>query len=251
MKKLSMNMRATLSAAAALAVAAAAQAGITDPGLVITASNANGSGVYQVFLSNGTFSTTNTPNDTWEWTSPLGGYDIFDNSFAVVAHVDFMHCKMVADPQITVNFQVDAGALTTHFNIASGVLSFGTLNPASGRATAGIGITDNDGDGALLTGGFPGVRAYHSDFNSGSTFANLVSPVLAAPFDSGNGSEDSLGYPVYLPMGAVSDISAAFDFDLSANDSAVGTSFYEVIPSPAVASVMGLAGLVGMSRRRR
>jgi len=248
--KLSKSLRLVMGAGALIAFGATAQAGITDPALVITASNINGTGVFQVFLSNGTFSTTNTLNDTWEWTAPLGGYDIFDNDFNLVSHVDTMHCKMVADPQISLNFSVNSTALATNFSIVSGVLSFGTINPAFGRATAGITITDNDGDGSSLVGAWGG-KAYHADFNSGSTFANLVSSFAGPADDSAVNSEDTFGYPGYLGMPAVSDMSSRFDFTLSANDSASGTSFYEIIPSPAVASMLGLAGLVSLSRRRR
>ncbi len=250
MKNLSKAMRLVVSAGALLAFGATAQAGITDPALVITASNANGTGVFQVFLSNGTFSTTNTLNDTWEWSAPIGGYDIFDDNFNLVSHVDTMYCKMVADPQISLNFSVNSTSLATHFSIVSGVLSFGTINPAIGRATAGITITDNDGDGSALAGDWGG-KAYHADFNSGSTFANLVSDFAGPADDSAVNSESTAGYPGYLGMGSVSDISSRFDFTLSANDSASGTSFYEVIPSPGAAALLAFAGIAGMGRRRR
>ena len=252
MKKISKSMRVAMCAGALVAASAVAQAGITDPGLVITASNANGSGTYQVFLSNGSWTTTNSPNDTWSWQSPVGGYDIFDDNFNVVAHVDNMYCNMVADPQITVNFSVNSTSLATHFTISSGILSFGAINPAQGRATAGITITDNDGDGSSLTGGFGGGKAYHTDYNSGSTFGNFVSGFGAPADDSATNSESSAGYPGYIGIGgAVTDMSAAFDFTLSANDSASGTSFYEIIPGPAAVGLFGVAGLVGVGRRRR
>jgi hypothetical protein len=254
MKKLTSSMRLALSAGVLLA-ASAAQAGITDPGLTITASNVNGTGTYQVFLSNGTWTTTNTPGDTWSWQSPVGGYDIFDTNFNVVAHVDNMYCQMIADPQITVNFSVNSTSLATHFQITSGVLSFGGINPAQGKATAGITITDNDGDGASLTGLHAGPKAYRANYNGtipgGTIFDNLVGNFVAAADDSATLSESSPAVG-YSPIGGtVTDMQAEFDFILSANDSASGTSFYEIIPSPAAASLFGIAGLLSCGRRRR
>ncbi len=244
-----------LAIGAAAFAAAAAQADISDPGLTIEASNASGSGVYQVFLSNGQWKDNGT---TWTWTSPTEGYDIFDDNFNVVAHVNYMHCTMINDPQVTVNFDVSAMSVTTHFAITTGLLTFpsGIASGAMGRATAGVAITDNDGDGATLTGGFGG-SGYRANYNgtipTGTVFSDLLpGPLVAAPFDSNGISGDSAGYPAYIPIGgAVNSMQAKFNFDLSANDSAAGTSFYEIIPAPGSVVLLGAAGMIGAARRRR
>jgi len=252
--------KVSLLAMGALAFAAGvAHADISDPGLIIEASNANGSGTYQVFLSNGTWSTNSRGDSVWSWTSPAEGYDIFDDNFNLVSHIDFMQCEMVSDPQVTVNFSVNSTSLVTNFAITTGLLTLpsGITSGAIGRATAGVTITDNDGDGATLTGGFGGGTAYRANYNGtipvGSIFDTLLAgPLVAAPDDSATMSDDSSGYPGYIPIaGAVNSLQAKFSFQLSANDSASGTSFYEVIPSPAGTVVLAAAGLFGAARRRR
>jgi hypothetical protein len=259
MEELMKTSKVTLLALAAMALAAgSAQAGITDPGLTITATNANGTGTYQVFLSNGTWTTNSRGDDVWSWTSPAEGYQIFDDNFNVVADIPFMQCEMVSDPQVTVNFSVNATALSTHFAITTGLLTFpsGIGSGAIGRATAGVTVTDNDGDGASATGGFGGF-GYRANYNgtipTGTTFSNLLSgPVVAAADDSATLSDSTVGYPGYVPIGgAVNSMQAKFDFTLSPNDSASGTSFYEIIPSPASLSFLAGAGLIGFARRRR
>lgn len=251
--------KAMLLVAGAMAFASsAAVAGITDPGLIIEASNANGSGTYQVFLSNGSWSKNTAGHDVWRWTSPAEGYDIFDDNFNVIAHVGLMQCEMVSDPQVTVNFSVNATALATNFAITTGVLSFpsGIASGAMGRATAGVTITDNDGDGATLNGGFGGF-GYRANYNgtipSGSVFSTLLNgPLVAAADDSATLSQSTGGYPGYQAIGgAVNSMQAKFNFQLSPNDTASGTSFYEIIPSPASAVLLAGAGLVGAARRRR
>lgn len=245
---------ALLVLAGAAFAAGSAQAGITDPGLIIEASNANGSGTFQVFLSNGTWKNN---NQDWEWTSPAEGYDIFDDNFNLVSHIDFMQCKMNADPQVTVNFSVNATALATHFAITTGVLTFpsGINSGAIGRAQAGITITDNDGDGASATGGFGGF-GYRANINGtipvGTQFSKLLQgPLVVAPDDTQTFDDNTAGYPGYIPIaGTVNSMQAKFDFTLSPNDSASGTSFYEILPAPGSLSLLAGAALVGGRRRR-
>lgn len=254
MKTISGPRRLALCVGGVVALAASAQAGITDPGLVISASNASGSGEFVVFLSNGTWSKGGTE---WSWTAPSGGYDIFDpNTFNLIAHVSEMSCNMVADPQVSVNFNVSATASTTHFAITTGVLSFPSAinSGAMGRASAGVTITDGDGDGATLTGLFGG-NGYRANYNgtipSGSIFTHLLSGPLTAPAD--DTATYSAAYPAvgYVPIGGViSSMQAKFDFDLSANDTVSGTSFYEIVPAPASLTLLW-AGMIGFARRRR
>lgn len=256
MGKIHLSLRLTLAAGVLGVVASAQAGGISDPGLLISASNATGSGSYPVFLSNGTFSTTYTLNDTWEWTAPVGGYDIFDADFNLISHIDNMHCKMIAEPSIVVDFSVNGGAVATHFTISSGLLSFAAFN-GQARASASVTITDNDSDGAFLLGGHAGAKAFRTNYNGaipgGTVFANLIStPLIAAVDDSNGANQDSPAFG-YTPIGVVGDMQAQWDFDLSANDSASGESFYEIVPvpSPAGTALLGAAGLFSFARRRR
>ena len=250
--KLQNLLRLAFGAGASAVLAAAAQAGITDPGLLITATNANGTGSYTVFLSNGTWS---SDHSTWEWTSDTNGYDIYDTvNFTKLAHVSLMHCKMQADPSVIVNFNVTSTSVATTFSVTTGVLSFGAMTNPSARASAGMTITDNDSDGATDTGLHAGGKNYRANYNGtiplGTSYANLVGSFTAPVDDSNSASEASplVGYNTIV--GSVSSMQAEFDFTLSANDSASGTSFYEIIPAPGATLVLAGAGMMALRRRR-
>jgi uncharacterized protein (TIGR03382 family) len=149
-----------------------------------------------------------------------------------------------------------AGAMDTEFTITSALLSFGTpIDPASGRATAAVTVTDLLGNGAQLTGLGPGGGAYVAGYNGlvpgGSTFAELI-PSLAAPAFSSNAVDSDFpgGGAFAAIAGGVNDMSAQFNFTLSANDLASGTSNFEIIPAPATMALLGVGALLGRRRRR-
>src|SRR5262249_41627604 len=141
--------------------------------------------------------------------------------------------------------------------IASGLLSFPTIPAAQGKASAGITATDLDGNGVIRTGGYlNGTKSFLAQTNgfagteSGTTFAQLVDNAAAAsPFSTDIESEEFGFVPI---AGAVSDMSTAFKFTLSANDSAAGTSvFTVVIPEPATGLMLLVTATATLPRRRR
>lgn len=249
------TLRLALCAGALVAIAGSAQAGIGGVALTIEATNASGIGTpYQVFEEMGTWSSDHT---VWEWTSGVEGYDIYDDQFNEIAHVGFMHCKMVADPQITVDFNVTATASLTSFHITTGLLTLPSSisSGAQGRASASVTITDNDSDGATLTGLFGTGNAYRANLNGsipfGTTFANLIPGAVVADPDSSNGANGDYPLVGYAPIaGAVNSLQAKYSFSVSPNDSASGESFFEVIPGPAGMMAFGTAGLLALRRRR-
>jgi uncharacterized protein (TIGR03382 family) len=217
--------------------------------MTITATSSLGTGSFVVHLSDGTWT-----GDTWTWHSPTDAgwsYDIYDTtSGREIGAVTRLDCEMGGDPQANVTFGVMANNTLTHFSITSGLVSFAPINPASGRASASMTVTDLTGDGAsaIGTGGFN----YHAMYNGATPFANLLpGAVVAAPFSS-NTANDAFPPVGFFPIaGPVSNMSSLYDFNLTANDSASGTSVYVIIPSPASGALLGLAGLAGLRRRRR
>jgi len=245
-------MRQTITIAAALGLAGTAMAGITEPVFSITATNADGVSGTTVFdSSQGTW---NGDTFTFEMDEP---YSIWDDSGTVfLAEVQSISTTVIEDPVVDLQFQVVASGSETAFLINSTLLSFDEIASPTAKATAGITITDQNGDGAELTGELGDGSAYRAVINgepgTGDDLATLIGDFSAGvfgsetgegAFDDGSGGFVSVGQPV-------SSISAQFEFSVSAFDAASGTSVFTVIPTPASATLLGLGGLVALRRRR-
>jgi hypothetical protein len=154
---------------------------------------------------------------------------------------------------ITLSFTFLSGTSATRFEVDSTLMTFDNdLLDEAARATAGISITDSGTDGVSSTGNLPGGTHYNSRYNGqpGTTFANL----LTGPFSAGSGqtaiADDRSPGSGFSPLGNVDDMSARWDFTLSASDQVGVTSSFFIIPTPGALALMGLAGLA-MSRRSR
>jgi hypothetical protein len=194
-----------------------------------------------------------SPSDPYTW-STLAPIEIRsnDNPADVLAWIDGLSVTYVEDPQVQLNFAVTAGTSATTFTISSATLNFPTIVNPQAFATAALTLTDGDSDGALLTGLFPGSTAYEARYGAATptaVFADLVSPITAPADDSATGLQ-RLPMSGRVPiLGSVGSIESQFRFVLSANDSASGTSRFDVIPEiiPEPSTVVLLAtGLAGM-----
>mgnify|MGYP006426936895 CR=1 FL=1 len=189
-----------------------------------------------------------------------------------------------ADPEINLSFSVIAGAADTTFNISSAEIM---INPAQenveGQATAGITLTDGNGDGdATMTGlvegsaigpagrtiagsPTPPTSIYGAFFDDDTSdteitpFAFLIdSPVTTATTTAIEESEpptppDFANITGFDPIEA---ISTQFSFTLSAGDLASGTSRFtlngDLVPAPSgAAAILFACGVIGHGRRRR
>lgn len=241
---------AVIAGAAGLNLAAPANAEITDVVIRIEATNARGTGVFEGYLSEGSWQPGGV--FVWERAAPM---NFVNAQGEIIASMNSGRVRVINDPVVQLNFSVSAGTLDTSFVISSPLLSFPTIDPAQGRATAGVTVTDTDGNGASLTAnGQPSL--YTSRYNGlvpgGTLFADLIDgPVVAAAFDSATDSDSFPGGGMFSPIGvAVSDMSARFAFTLTANDEASGTSSYEIVPAPGAVALLGLGGLLAARRRR-
>lgn len=163
--------------------------------------------------------------------------------------------ETIADPVVTLNFAVQAGAVMTSFSATSTILSFASIVNGIGTASAGITADDVNGDGVTLgLGSRPGM--YVAKYNNsgipfsdldGVTFADLHTTSYTDPI--GINESASTG-PFQLIPGSVVNMQSGFDFTLSAGDIASGTSTFVIIPAPGAASLLGIGGLLALRRRR-
>ena len=186
---------------------------------------------------------------TWQH---LSGTVIQDAGGHTLGSVTQVTLGTDTDPAVSLGFFVTAGASTTTFTISSPVVSFAPLTSQQGVASAGVTLTDNDGDGASSTGLFGVGDAYEARFNTSSVFADLVSPVSAAP-DGTMTTSNHFPLSGTAPVpGTVTNILSEFNFTLSPNDSASGTSIFRVVPEPSsiALALVGALALLWHARHR-
>jgi hypothetical protein len=190
---------------------------------------------------------------SWHWVLPAAvDIKVGDTLLATLRTAEV---TIRQDPQVSLAFSVMAGAANTHFLISSAMVP---INPAlvnpDAKASVGISVTDNMGDGVTLTGtgGAGANRSYLAHYNGfvpgGAAFAEEIALVSTAdPFGTATSSSavPVAGYQTIA--GSVADMSAMLDFTLTPFDMASGTSFYEIVPEPAT---FGLLVLALVLRRR-
>lgn len=160
----------------------------------------------------------------------------------------------VVDPQVNLNFSVQAGAADTQFTISSALLTFPTIDTPEARASAAFTVSDLNGNGVTLTGAGPNGGGYVAQYNGlvpgGTTFAELIPNVATAtPFGTMTESdhEPAVGYTALGEP--VSDMSVQVAFDLTAHDIASGTTTFVIVPEPG-GLLMVAVGFLAVLRRR-
>ena len=218
-------------------------AGAEAGSVTITAANDDGEGqLVQSFPSG-----LAVLGEAWN----LPGGDIVNDNGDVIATVDSLVVILGFDPQVSLGFSVLAGGSDTNIAIQTTTLSFTPLTNPDAYATASVTVTDRNLNGALITGLFPGDKMYEARYNGSIAWADLVDPVAAAPGDSEIGKERKPELPTL--WGTISDtansIEAEYNFTLSANDYASGTSAFEIVPEPTTLLLFGLS-LAMLGRKR-
>ena len=175
----------------------------------------------------------------------------------VLATIEDLVVELDGDPAVSLDFAVAAGNTPTLFTITSAMVSFPPrLNPTA-FASAGVTLTDGaplPGDGASLTPVSPNTGLYQAMYNGGTIYANLFAPLNLLGPGTISASTDT-GFQTI--SGAVGDIQASFAFTLSADDSASGTSRFEIFgplvpePSTTVLLACGLIGWLALDGRKR
>jgi len=172
----------------------------------------------------------------------------------VLATIEDLVVELDGDPVVSLDFAVNAGNFDTTFTITSATVGFAPISNPLAFASAGVTLTDGDplpGDGAALNLIPPNTGLYQATYNSGTVFANLLPSPLSLPGAGTTDDSDDSG--VQIIAGSVTDIQTSFSFKLSADDSASGTSQFEVVipePSTSILIVFGFLGLLACHRRR-
>ncbi len=234
---------------ALLAVSGAAYADISYEVFTLVASVGGESGSFVATSDMGTWD--DKGNFYWNLDNPI---DIKSQSGSVLATLGTASVTFIADPVIHLNFNVQANNQNTSFSVGSGLLSFPTLFNAEGAASAGVSITDVNGNGVTFTPDAAGAHLshYNGEVPGGTQFASLLnSSFSAGAFSSDTMSDEFPGGGGFANIGGgVFDMSSRWAFTLTAFDLASGTSVYTIIPAPASLALLGLSGLAAIRRRR-
>jgi hypothetical protein len=215
----------------------------------VQVSNSLGSGSFSVTQDMGMF----IGNSMFIWSLPAP-VNILDANQNVIATLGGASVTYVGDPQIAMGFSIMAGGLDTAVTVNSGLLSFDKLVDTTGLVSAGLTLTDSNGNGGTLTGIGNNVLAsyqYNGQAPGGTSFVDLTGALNALPGQSAAGSASTGGF---IPIGdSISDMSFQYSFNLSAGDQASGTSNYVImgVPLPAPGGLAMVACLGWFGRRRR
>lgn len=125
------------------------------------------------------------------------------------------------------------------------------IAPATACASAAITLTDGpDEDGA---GAWPldASGMVTAAYNDDVAFSSLINLMVADPMGTSACSEQFPGGGLYSPLiSPVERVQLVTAFSLTANDLFSGTQSFEVIPEPATAALVLLAGLSARRRAR-
>jgi len=191
------------------------------------------------------------PDGTVIWNSQVG-YDLVDpDNGNTIATLSNGSATIIDDPVLGLSFTLVGGAEDTNVEVTSALLGVGFGN-AEGRASAGITLTDSDGDGASVSGDSVYAADYNGMVPDGTNFATLLGDLSAGNFGTATADDEfPAGDGNFSPIaGFVEDMSSQFAFTLSANDQVGVTSVYVITPAPAGAALLGFAGLAAFRRRR-
>jgi hypothetical protein len=172
--------------------------------------------------------------DGWSFASTING----DLDPMVNANISFINTSnAVQTYTITVTLPVDP------------------IGPGSTMdGSVGGSITDANGNGFAQVAALAGSSFYQAQIDGNTVQTLLNHPFSASPTFSGGTATfgpASFGQPVQIPGPSVSStIGIVLQFTLTPGDSIAATSFFRVLPNPAGLALLGIAGLLGRSRRR-
>ena len=178
---------------------------------------------------------------TWQMEQPLE-IAAENNQDNILATVENITVAAQGDPSISLGFSVTAGQYASSFSFASPVMNFAPISNTEAYAEATISPTS----GTTVWGSYPGQKPFQALYNGSTNFAYLIASPITWPV----GAE--MTGPTALP-GSISSMQSTWQFIVSAQGMASGTSFYEIepVPEPATIALLGMGGLFLLRRRKR
>lgn len=205
------------------------------------------------------FPANTTIEGTYSWSLPAPATIYATDGTTVIGTVNSLNLAYNADPSVSLDFNVTAGASTTEFDISSATINFAPVINPDAYAYATVTTTDTGSAYAKLTGQFPFMgfnMAYEARYNGTNKWANLILPIrvdgsgVSVMAEESRPAQDTP--PPWLRetiTDTVSSIATQFRFTLTANDSASGVSVFDVTPEPGTLLLLALG--MGVARRTR
>lgn len=186
---------------------------------------------------------------SWNYNNPDNPLPIMDGS-ETIGSFNRLGATLFGDPAVNVVYGVSAGPAPTLFSISSGAIIPNMVYATAGASAANT-LTDNNGNGASLVGLFSGGQSFRADYNIGGptvVYADMEESLAVGAFGSTGSTTPDVNTPIGVPVGS---IRATFEFSLTAFDSSGGTGVFHVEPEPSSLSLLAVAMLLGLRRRRQ
>jgi len=181
------------------------------------------------------------------------GFELVENDNVVMQFTD-LFVEYDSNPGITLNINAIGTAANSTVSLDSANLTFANINSATADAAVAVALLDSTfvgTDGATFSpaGGTPSSPfAYTADTNVGNFAELLTSDVNIAP-----AAPNSTVVPDSFAGGIAGTTNSAqtgLRFTVTEGDIAAVTSEFDIVPTPASASLVALAGLTAARRRR-
>ncbi len=195
---------------------------------------------------------------TYEWDLPVDSVNILSpNGQVVLGTVHDLHLSFNADPAVTLNFNVTAGASSTEFVISTATLAFAPILNPEAYTHAVVEVYDtNNSSSVRFTGLRPDGSGYEAKYNNTIVWAGLMASLFASGGPGvSTGSEEGRPNPPpnmtrEVINDSVSNILSTWHFRLTSGDTAIGWSTFDITPEPVTLSLLALGGIFVMRRRR-